>query len=262
MVKESVIPFPDVGEQRRIADILDKADAIRRKWQEALELINTFDSADFYASFGDPGAGQVRWTWKSVQDCLTDGELIEVQDGNHGESHPKVAEFQSTGIPFVTANCLRNNTLDLNGCPCLTDTRAKQLRVGFARPGDALLTHKGSIGLTCVVPDSITDLVLSPQVTYYRVNASRLNANYLSSYFRTSFFQQLLTQRAEQSTRAYLGITRQRELPLMLPPITSQQAFIARQAKRSRLLQHGEHATEQSDSLFHSLVQQAFRGEL
>src|SRR5690606_10560429 len=48
------IPLPPLPEQKRIADILDKADAIRRKRQQAIQLADDFLRAVFLDMFGDP----------------------------------------------------------------------------------------------------------------------------------------------------------------------------------------------------------------
>lgn len=64
-------------------------------------------------------------------------------------------------------------------------------------------------------------LVLTPQVTYYRtLDSGRLNNRYLKYYFDSEPFQQILAAWAGAgSTRAYIGITAQRKLPIVLPPI-------------------------------------------
>jgi type I restriction enzyme S subunit len=66
--------------------------------------------------------------------------------------------------------------------------------------------------------------MLTPQITYYRVkNGAKLNNVYLKAYFDSSFFQTILGLWAGAgSTRAYLGITGQLKLPVILPPIESQ----------------------------------------
>ena len=47
----------------------------------------------------------------------------------------------------------------------------------------------------------------------------------MAAYFATGYFQQILEKAGRQSTRAYVGITRQKELPLMVPPIEVQTQF-------------------------------------
>ena len=53
-LKETYVPVPPLAEQKRIAAILDKADAIRRKRQQAIQLVDEFLRAVFLDMFGDP----------------------------------------------------------------------------------------------------------------------------------------------------------------------------------------------------------------
>lgn len=143
-------------------------------------------------------------------------------DGNHGEMHPKTSDYVSNGIPFIMANDLENGKINFNECVFITKAQAATLRKGFAKPGDVLLTHKATIGHTAIVPDDYDTIILTPQVTYYRV-IKGLNRRYLKYYFDSNYFQQLFSNWAGAgSTRAYLGITAQRKLPIIVPPIEVQ----------------------------------------
>ena len=146
-------------------------------------------------------------------------------DGNHGAIHPKASDYVSNGIPFIMANDLVNGKINYHSCAFITETQAATLRKGFAKPGDVLLTHKATIGRTAIVLDEYATIILTPQVTYYRV-IKGLNRRYLKYYFDSSAFQQLFSNWAGAgSTRAYLGITAQRKLPIIVPPIEIQDAI-------------------------------------
>ena len=63
-------------------------------------------------------------------------------------------------------------------------------------------------------------IMLTPQVTYYRViDKGQLDPKYLKNYFDSPVFQQLFeTWGQKGSTRSYLGITSQLDLPIVVPP--------------------------------------------
>lgn len=157
------------------------------------------------------------WIKYSVQN-LIDMEYIEApMDGNHGEIHPKVSDYVSSGIPFIMANNLSDGFVDLTQCAFITEEQAKSLRKGFAKPNDVLLTHKATLGRVAIVPNEYDYIILTPQVTYYRVKKGLSNV-YLRYYFASSYFQSILESFAGGgSTRAYIGITKQCELPIYLP---------------------------------------------
>ena len=158
------------------------------------------------------------WKTYTVQELIDAGMLDEPLDGNHGSIHPKASDYVSAGVPFIMANDLVNGKVDYANCAYITEAQASTLRQGVAQPGDGLLTHKATIGRTAIVSDEYDTIILTPQVTYYRVKKGISN-RYLKYYFDSSTFQQLFANWAGSgSTRAYLGITAQRKLPIVLPP--------------------------------------------
>lgn len=166
----------------------------------------------------------------TVGDLVKRGVLERPIDGNHGEIHPKSAEFVTEGVPFVMASDLKNGCVDYDGCAFITERQAEGLRKGFAKNGDVLLTHKATIGETAIVNyNKHPYIMLTPQVTYYRVKDRAVLSNrYLKAYFDSSLFQQTLQMLAGSgSTRAYLGITEQHRLPIILPPPDKQKKIAA-----------------------------------
>lgn len=165
------------------------------------------------------------WQLKTVQELVNEKILEKPLDGNHGGIHPKASDYVETGIPFIMASDLEASLVNFSSCKYISQQQAEKLRKGFAREGDVLLSHKATIGRTAIVqPNDSEYIVLTPQVTYYRVkDENKLNNIYLKSFFDSYFFQTILNQWAGSgSTRAYLGITEQLKLPVIVPPIDSQ----------------------------------------
>lgn len=165
----------------------------------------------------------------TVKDLVDLGIIEKPLDGNHGGIHPKSSDYVEYGIPFVMASDLINGHVDIKGCKFITEEQAKSLRKGFAKEGDVLLSHKATIGRTAIVGELPTDfIVLTPQITYYRVlDLTRLNPRYLKYYFDSEAFQALFEQWAGGgSTRLYLGITEQMKLPIELPEIKIQNKIV------------------------------------
>jgi type I restriction enzyme, S subunit len=260
-VRRCKVPVPPLAEQKRIATLLDAADALRQKRRDAIATLVTLVQSVFHDMFGDPIKNPKGWPRKTVGDALSDGSLVAIQDGNHGERHPKVSDFCDDGVPFIMANCMRDGSLDLSRAYRLPREWLGKLRVGFACAGDALLSHKGTIGEVAVVPDDCGAVILSPQVTYYRPS-SKLLSRYLTAMFSTPGYQDLLAIEAKQSTRAYIGITRQRSLPLVVPAVEDQRRFLTiTAAVEGQKVAQRKHLAE-LDSLFAALQQRAFTGQL
>ena len=165
-----------------------------------------------------------------ISDLIDRNIIDKPLDGNHGELHPKENDYVKEGIPFVMASDINDGKINFQSCKYITKKQSDSLRKGFSIKGDVLLTHKASIGRTALVGAMpYPYIMLTPQVTYYRVNnKSKLNKFYLKHYFDSSFFQQIIKLWAGSgSTRDYLGINEQQKLPVILPPLSIQEKIAA-----------------------------------
>ncbi|MCG7400582.1 restriction endonuclease subunit S [Caballeronia zhejiangensis] len=89
VVLASTIPLPDLAEQRRIAAILDKADALRVKRREVLQQLNLMAASIFIGTFGDPATNPLGFEAKTL------GEIVRFEGG----SQPPAATFSDTDGP-------------------------------------------------------------------------------------------------------------------------------------------------------------------
>lgn len=172
----------------------------------------------------------VEWSLLTVGKLIEDGIIDKPLDGNHGEIHPKGSDFIASGIPFIMATDIKNGKLDLVNCKFISQEQADALNKGFSITGDVLLTHKASLGRTAIVGEINTAyIMLTPQVTFYRViDKNKLNNKFLKYFFDSPVFQDTLVNHGDSgSTRAYVGITAQRDLPIVLPSVPEQKAIAA-----------------------------------
>lgn len=158
------------------------------------------------------------WENLSIQDLIDQNILFKNQDGNHGELHPKSSDYVSEGVPFIMANDVNDGVVDLKNCKFISAMQAKKLRIKPAKEGDVLLTHKATMGRVAIIANYSGDVVLTPQVTYYRIkDSNRISKEFLYGVFTSHQFQNTLKGDSEQSTRSFLSITNQRHLKILLP---------------------------------------------
>ena len=237
------IPVPPLPEQQKIAAILTSVDEVIEKTQAQCDKLKDLKTAMMqelltkgvgingkpHTEFKDSLVGRIPKGWEvvTVGELLKKQIIISIQDGNHGEKHPKSADFVSQGIPFVMASDIHNQMIDIEGANKIPEKIYQNLRIGFAKAGDVLLSHKATVGLTAVVPDNIERLMLTPQVTYYRIgNSLKLLNWYLHYVFQSTYFQEKISLLSAQSTRSYIGIKAQRELEIVLPGSIEEQRKI------------------------------------
>ena len=244
-IKQIPIPLPRLPEQKAIAHILSTVQRAKEATEQVIQATKELKKSLMkhlftYGAVSIEEAPKVKlketeigmvpeeWEVMSIEELLDDDIIHEIQDGNHGEKHPKQKDFTNAGIPFLTANCIRNSKVLFNVAKLLDEKWLKKLRIGFARPNDVLLTHKGTIGESAILESAHQVVILSPQVTYYRVkDTNKLNPLYLLTTFQSeSFISQLKAYASTQSTRAYVGIKNQGALIISLPSPNIQKQII------------------------------------
>lgn len=194
---------------------------------------------------------------------LCKGVFLDLKDGNHGANHPVVADFTPNGLPFITAAQVNQFTIDYEGAYKISGPPLAKLRVGFAKTGDVVLTHKGSVGRLGIVD---RECVLTPQTTYYRVNEDYVTPKFLMYYMASQPFSAQLDEIKSQTTRDFVPITLQYSLEHLLPTIEEQHEIVRRVetlfAFADRLEARLATARQQVEQLTPALLAKAFRGEL
>lgn len=223
------IPVPPIPEQQRIVRTLDEAfariAAVKEKTAASLRNARAVLEAEMDLLFGRRGD---EWVDESVSQLVARGILVKPFDGNHGDRHPTRADYVPSGVPFIMASDLVDGRVDITSCHFIARELADSLRVGFARNGDVMLSHKGTIGRSAIVGGVDDYIMLTPQVTAYRIRDPKsLSAQFLRYYFMSPIFQRELTAAAgDGSTRAYIGIIRQLGLRIRMPAIREQREIV------------------------------------
>ncbi len=215
--------LPPLEEQQRIAEALTST----VKLSEKLSLCEA-SSRRLLKSSIEAEVERLAGHTIRLGDLVDRGVIAPPQDGNHGEIHPKAADYVAEGIPFLMAADVRDGMVDLVRCKFISEDQARALRVGFAHEGDVLLTHKGTVGETAILPRLDHPFaMLTPQVTYYRVeDDSQLHSRYLYFVFQSGSFYRQMLSRGRQSTRLFVGITKQLELEIPFPKIAVQRRLV------------------------------------
>lgn len=242
ILKEKLVAFPDpkTGEQQKIAECLSSLDELMTAQTRKLDVLKTHKKGLMQQLFPHEGEAQHRlrfpefqnageWMPTTVGGLVDAGALFAPKDGNHGNIHPKSSDYVPNGIPFIMASDLNGGLIDIETCHFISREQADTLQKGFAKEGDVLLSHKGTVGEVALVGKIKTPyLMLTPQVTYYRVKDRKMLSNtFLAQLFVSETFQSNLLEVSGGGTRAYIGITAQAKLRVMLPKDVLEQQRIA-----------------------------------
>ncbi len=103
---------------------------------------------------------------------------IQIADGNYSAKYPRNDEFVGEGIPFIRANNFRNHEIVDDALLFITKEKHAILKKGHLKPGDILITTRGNIGNTVIVPERHNDSNINAQIVLLRPDASINNKYY------------------------------------------------------------------------------------
>jgi type I restriction enzyme S subunit len=155
--------------------------------------------------------------------------VLRVEDGNHGEYRPRPTEFVENGVAYIRAADMSPRGIDFRGASKISDVAVQRITKGIGKPYDVLLSHKGTVGKVAVVPRDAPPFVCSPQTTFWRsLDSGVLDARFLAYYMSSpDFVRQLDSRKGETDMAAYVSLTEQRKLTVVLPPVGVQQRIAA-----------------------------------
>jgi type I restriction enzyme S subunit len=214
---------PPLAEQQRTVVILDQAFAglatAELNAEKNLENVRElFDSVS--QSLLQPKSED--WQRLSLETLLERGWIVSHLDGNHGNDYPRKEEFLSSGVPYLSANCIENDSVNMSLAKFLSPKRAASMRKGVAHNKDVLFAHNATVGPVAMLYTDEPRVILSTSLTYYRCNPDQIVPEFLAHYMRSPVFTVQYDAVMRQSTRNQVPITKQREFFHIIPPVDEQ----------------------------------------
>ena len=245
-LKKMVIPLPPIASQRRIANILDKADEIIRKRKEAIALTEQLQKSIFLDMFGDPVINPKGWEVNKVIDycdCIVPGR-------------DKPKSFTGS-IPWITTADLKflDKTYFSNLNMKLSENEIKEVNAKIIPKNSVLLTCVGDLGVTSIAG---CDMVVNQQLHSFQCK----NINNYFLMYALPYQKIFMYKRATQTTVPYMNKNTCNSIPIIYPPRKLQEKFGILIAEINNKKGLYLKALQESENLFNSLLQKAFKGEL
>ena len=252
------VPLPPLPEQRRIAAILDQADALRAKRREALAQLESLTQSIFIDMFGDLVANPMEWP-----DTLKLGAVADIVSGvTKGR---KIGDVATRIVPYLAVANVQDKALKLSGVKEIEASEAEIGRYRLLRD-DLLLTEGGDpdkLGRGTLWNDELAECIHQNHIFRVRLTSQDVSPLFLNWLVGSARGKKYFLRSAKQTTGiASINMTQLREFPLLLPPLALQQTFATRiQAVESLKTTHRA-ALSELDALFASLQHRAFSGGL
>lgn len=255
VVREFPIQLPPLDQQKKIAAILDAADAYRQKTKVLIEKYDELFKSLFLQMFGDPVRNPKGW------ETIKLGSIC----GVGSSKRVFVDELVEDGIPFYRGTEVGKLAEGKSITPKLFITKEHYERLkehrGIPKKGDLLMPSICPDGRIWVVDNNKEFYFKDGRVLWVEVDSRKMNSIYLRYHMKGSFFANY-NNIASGTTFAELKIVALKKMNIFYPDIDLQNQFAERvQAVETQKAQ-AQASLAQAEDLFNSLLQRAFKGEL
>jgi type I restriction enzyme S subunit len=243
------IPLLPLFEQRRIVDILEKVDALRKKRQEADEAMNNGVLNMALNLFGDPIRNRKKWTIRKFN------EIALLERGRFGHRPRTEPRFYRGKYPFIQINDITKSgmmikeysqTLNEKGLAISKLFPANTVVVSIA----STIGEVGILGFDSCFPDSLVGITPKEEV---------VTREYI--YFYLIYMKSHLNEIAPQLAQKNINLKILNDLDVPLPPLSEQQKFADLVQKVEKIKEKQRESKQELDNIFSAFMQKIFKGE-
>jgi type I restriction enzyme S subunit len=247
-LKELPIPLPPLPVQKRIAEILDAADALRKKDQEVLKKYDELAQAIFIDMFGDPVKNEKGWEVKRL------AELGTLDRGVSKHRPRNAPELLGGKYPLIQTGDVANSGGVINSY------RSTYSELGLKQ---SKMWNKGTLCITIAANIAKTgildfDACFPDSIVGFTPNSKKTNSIYVQYWF--GFLQKTLENNAPESAQKNINLEILRELQIPCPALALQEKFKEVITNLVNMRDRIDYNVPQY--LFDSILHNSFSGEL
>jgi type I restriction enzyme, S subunit len=247
------IPLPPLAEQRKIAAILDQAEALRAKRRASLTELDTLTSSLFLEMFGDPSRRPNGIKVLPLSDITT-----KITDGVHLKPN-----YTEGGVPFISVKDVTSGVLRFDDCKFIS--REDHLRFTKrckAERNDILYTKVGATYGRSALVDTDREFSIYVSVCLIKPNRDLVEPIFLNTAMSTAAIKSQADRRIKGIGVPDLHLDQIQNFLIPLPPLEKQRGFVGHVLAIERMKIAQRQSLSRLDDLFAAIQQRAFRGEL
>ena len=260
-LEEIEIPRLLREEQLRIAAILDKADAIRRKRENTWALADDLLKSAYIHTVGYKNPDYSTWMPMRIEN-LAEDRKGSMRTGPFGSALLH-SEFVDGGVAVLGIDNAVRNRFAWGERRFITEEKYAELKRYRVLPRDVIITIMGTTGRSAVVPDDIAEAITTKHLATITCDRDKVLPEFLSFAIHSDPLVIRQIQKANKGAiMDGLNLSIIRKLEINVPPIPTQKKFVRVLYTLTRMKDQAEFNIGSGESLLASLYQRAFRGEL
>lgn len=252
-ISRQEIPLPPLAEQKRIAAILDKADAIRRKRQQAIQFADDFLRAVFLDMFGDPVTNPKGWEVKDLKD------IAKIQIGPFGTQLHK-EDYIENGIPLINPTHIVKGNIVPKSNLTISERKHGSLPEYHLKVGDIIMGRRGEMGRCAIVNEAENGWMCGTGSLFVRPKKSGVFSEYLNKLLSSQAIKNHLESESQGATMSNLNKKIVGNIQIPVPSDEALKQFTLLKVKFLKLAKYS--SDFRNEMIFESLSQKAFAGEL
>ncbi len=252
-IKQIAIPLPPLDTQKKIAAILDAADAYRQKTKTLIDKYDQLAQSLFLDMFGDPVKNP-----KGIKIVRLGDVTTKITDGVHAKP-----DYTESGVPFISVKDVTTGTLKFDDCKFISKTdHEKFTKRTTPEYLDILYTKVGATYGRPAIIDTKNEFSIYVSVALIKPDHSKINAYFL----KDALANPAVKRQADKSIKGIgvpdLHLNMIKEFLIPLPDFSLQKQFADRIEAIEVQKQQAQASLQKAEDLFNSLLQRAFKGEL
>lgn len=249
--------LPSLPDQKRIADILDRAEALRAKRRAALAQLDELVQSIFIDMFGDPVTNTKGWSRIKLEELI----VIGPQNGLY-----KPASDYGSGVPILRIDAFYDGQVTKLSTLKRLRISDEELNLYKLSPGDIVINRVNSmeyLGKSAIIPYLDEPVVFESNMMRFSVDQNKIEPQYLVQFLQTNFIKgQIMNSAKHAVNQSSINQKDVKSFQVNVPPLPLQKEFIRRVEAINKLKSTHKASLAELDELFSSLQYRAFRGEL
>ncbi|NFA43739.1 UNVERIFIED_ORG: hypothetical protein B2H98_12580 [Clostridium botulinum] len=253
--------IPPLQTQKKIVEILEKAEKALEKRKEAINLLDELVKSQFIKMCANGANDYENWEKVRIED-IAEKKKGSMRTGPFGSSLLH-SEFVDEGVFVLGIDNAVENRFTWNKMRYITEEKYEKLKNYTVFSDDIIITIMGTVGRSAVIPENFPKAINTKHLACITLNKS-IASPYFISYciHEHPYVMQQLKKQSKGAIMDGLNLTIIKAIKIPLPPIQVQEQFVhfLEQVDKSKF--EMQESLNELENNFNSLMQSAFKGEL
>ncbi|QEK13581.1 restriction endonuclease subunit S [Crassaminicella thermophila] len=261
-LKNVLIPLPALETQKKIVEVLDKAQELIDLRKKQIELLDELIQSIFYDMFGDPVTNPKGWDVRKLKDIST-----KIINGTTPKGGKQV--YVEDGIVFLRSQNVWKNRLLLDDVAYIDNETHTKMAKSSLKYKDILMTKTGrintensSLGRAAMFLGEDDSANINGHVYLIRLQKNIIHEFVLFILTTNEYREYIRSVCVGGIDKRQINKEHLQNFPIILPPIELQNQFAEMLQKIEEQKQLMQQSLIEMENNFNCLVQRAFKGEL